>query len=429
MPTYNQFSDSGVVNGQIVYANHVKQFVDGFTAAEGYDIYVSGSFKMVEGTAIFAPGYQPTGGIIISDEYGYDGEPPLILYTSNDLETAHILADRQELRIRNGNREGGYGLIRMQVDQSGSQASDVFDVALFGSASLGTYLYHTGSLVFYTDSGSNGFGHVTPGFVSGSTAYFPGLPNTTTPNIVGFDTSTGALTYYSTASFGGGGGGTSGTSGVGSPGSSGTSGITGTSGTSNNGTSGTSGNGTSGISGTSGTSNNGTSGTSGAQGNPGSSGTSGTSIPGDPGSSGTSGIAGTSGTSGENGTSGTSGENGTSGTSGNGTSGTSGTGTSGTSGENGTSGTSGSSGTSGTSGTSGSSGTSGTSGTTGTSGTAGTSGTSQEHVTFPGTMSAGASGFNGDSMPDDSGLVPYGWLKIDIGGTLYYVPAWVEVAP
>jgi hypothetical protein len=49
----------------------------------------------------------------------------------------------------------------------------------------------------------------TTGSISGSgDVYFDALSNTTTPNIVGYDTATGQLSYYSTGSFGSGGGST-----------------------------------------------------------------------------------------------------------------------------------------------------------------------------------------------------------------------------
>ena len=46
MPAQNQFSGIGILDGQIVEANHVSQSVDAFTALKDYDIIISGSLTV-----------------------------------------------------------------------------------------------------------------------------------------------------------------------------------------------------------------------------------------------------------------------------------------------------------------------------------------------------------------------------------------------
>ena len=57
----------------------------------------------------------------------------------------------------------------------------------------------------------------------------------------------------------------------------------------------------------------------------------------------------------------------------------------------------------------------------GNTGPAGTSGTSGGAMTVGSTSPAQQ--FN--AVPDDSSYSPYGWVRITLGGSNYYVPAWV----
>jgi hypothetical protein len=192
----------------IINAAHVSQSTDAFTGVDDYSIAISGTFQMVDGVATFATGdYLSGGGIVFSGQSGSVSSPPLALYVSDDLQTANILADKQKLFIRNGNQSDGRGNVVIQVDQPGTSSTDIFEIAVFGSESLGTQLYHTGSLVFYTDSGSSGLGIVSTGYISGSKAYLPGTDNLEQNYVVGFDSTTGELTYFSTSSISGGGSG------------------------------------------------------------------------------------------------------------------------------------------------------------------------------------------------------------------------------
>jgi len=109
------------------------------------------------------------------------------------------------LRLRAGGADVGDSYVMIQADQAGFAEEDIFTVAKFGGPNKGTELYHSGSLVFFTDLLNGDKSVYISGSLSGSKdVFFPALPNTTTPNIVGFDSASGQLTYYGTGSFGGG---------------------------------------------------------------------------------------------------------------------------------------------------------------------------------------------------------------------------------
>jgi len=154
--------------------------------------------------------FDNNNGIAIGGSAGTNAVSGLGLVLSETPSNGNhvILSDGSgsNLRLRAAGGDSGDCYVIILSDQAGNTESDVFTVAQFGGPLRNTELYHTGSLVFYTNM-INGTGSVyISGSISGSgNMYLPNLPNTTTPNIVGFDTTTGQLTYYSTASFGGGG--------------------------------------------------------------------------------------------------------------------------------------------------------------------------------------------------------------------------------
>lgn len=133
-----------------------------------------------------------------------------IYETSNDpqgySENHIILSDSSgsDLIIRNGGKEAGQGYIFLRVDEPGLFGEAV-NVAKLGGPEKSVLLYHSGSNVFRTEFIDDEASIIVSGSISGSkNVFFPGLPNTTTANIIGFDTATGQLSYYDTGSFGGG---------------------------------------------------------------------------------------------------------------------------------------------------------------------------------------------------------------------------------
>ena len=64
---------------KVIRSGHVSQSVDAFTAAEAYDITISGSLTVNAGIGTFAPGnYLENGGIMISQNPGaLTNSPPL----------------------------------------------------------------------------------------------------------------------------------------------------------------------------------------------------------------------------------------------------------------------------------------------------------------------------------------------------------------
>ena len=57
-------------------------------------------------------------------------------------------------------------------------------------------------------------------------------------------------------------------------------------------------------------------------------------------------------------------------------------------------------------------------GNTGPSGTSGTSGGAM-------TVSGASPSQQFQAVPDDTGLGPYGWVRVTLGGTNYFLPAWI----
>ena len=267
----NTLSNAGIVDGQIIYAVQVNQIVDALTAADDYDVLISGSLELTgslawsgstdangapiqfvvrdtasgelyttgssafdfklsgsfpaerlvitENTSSSNPGglatsnnlrtYNNDNGIAIGGAEGSNGVVGLGLIISEDPSNGNhvILSDGSgsNLNIRAGGSDAGNSYVVVLADQAGSSLSDVFTIAKFGGPLRSTELYHTGSLVFNTAEIGANKGVIITGTISASAdAYLPGLSNTTVPHIVGFDTSSGQLTYYSTASFGGG---------------------------------------------------------------------------------------------------------------------------------------------------------------------------------------------------------------------------------
>ena len=145
--------------------------------------------------------------------YTHSSNAGLNIYeTSNDpqgySEDHIILSDSSgsDLIIRNGGKEAGDGYIFLKVDEPGLSGT-AFNVAKLGGPDKSVYLYHSGSNVFRTEYIGGEASVIISGSISGSNdVFFSGLPNTSKPHIVGYDTATGQLTYDSTGSFGSGGG-------------------------------------------------------------------------------------------------------------------------------------------------------------------------------------------------------------------------------
>ena len=194
----------------------------------GTNLTISGSFAaervIISGnTSSAAPGGLATtenirvwvdnNGFAIGGSQGSNGVQGLGLVISETPSNGNhvILSDGSgsDLRLRAAGGDAGDTYVHILADQAGYSESDIFTIAKFGGPLRGTELYHTGSLVLHTTEIGANKAVVITGTVSASAeVYFSGLANTATPNIVGYDSTTGKLTYYSTASFGGGGGST-----------------------------------------------------------------------------------------------------------------------------------------------------------------------------------------------------------------------------
>ena len=194
------------------------------TGSSAFDIKISGSFPaerlvITENTSSANAGGLTTNnnlrtwadntGIVIGGSKGSNGvvgEGLIISETpSNGNHTIVSDGSGSNLNIRAAGGNDGDTYVVILADQAGSNESDIFEIAKFGGPLRSTELYHTGSLVFNTAEIGANKGVIITGTISASAdAYLPGLSNTTVPHIVGFDTSSGQLTYYSTASFGGG---------------------------------------------------------------------------------------------------------------------------------------------------------------------------------------------------------------------------------
>ena len=193
------------------------------TGSSAFDFKLSGSFPaerlVITGlTSSANPGglvtnnnlrtYNNNNGIAIGGSEGNNGVNGLgFIISENPSNGNHaILSDGSgsNLNIRAAGGDAGNSYVVILADQPGIDITDVFTIAKFGGPLRSTELYHTGSLVFYTNK-INGTGSVyITGSLSGSgDVYFPRIPNTVTPHIVGFDTASGKFTYYNTSSFGG----------------------------------------------------------------------------------------------------------------------------------------------------------------------------------------------------------------------------------
>ena len=195
------------------------------TGSSAFDFKLSGSFPaerlvITENTSSANAGglatsnnlrtYNDNNGIVIGGSEGSNGVVGLGLIISEDSGNGNhtIVSDGSgsNLNIRAAGGDEGDRYVVILSDQAGSSVSDVFEIAKFGGPLRGAELYHTGSLVLNTtEIGANKAVVVTGTISASAEAYLSGLANTTTPHIVGFDTSSGKLSYYSTASFGGGG--------------------------------------------------------------------------------------------------------------------------------------------------------------------------------------------------------------------------------
>jgi len=153
--------------------------------------------------------YDGNTSILIGGSQGSFGVNGLGMLIKEDQGSGDhvVLSDGSgsHLRLRAGGGDVGDSYVMIQADQAGFAEEDIFVVAKFGGPNKGTELYHSGSLVFFTDKLSGDKSVYISGSLSGSKdVFFPALPNTTTANIVGFDIATGQLSYYDTGSFGGG---------------------------------------------------------------------------------------------------------------------------------------------------------------------------------------------------------------------------------
>jgi hypothetical protein len=195
------------------------------TGSSAFDFKLSGSFPaerlvITENTSSANAGglatsnnlrtFNDNNGIVIGGSEGSNGVVGLGLIISEDSGNGNhtIVSDGSgsNLNIRAAGGDEGDRYVVILSDQAGSSVSDVFEIAKFGGPLRGAELYHTGSLVLNTtEIGANKAVVVTGTISASAEAYLSGLANTTTPHIVGFDTSSGKLSYYSTASFGGGG--------------------------------------------------------------------------------------------------------------------------------------------------------------------------------------------------------------------------------
>ena len=147
------------------------------------------------------------GGFAIGGSQGLNGVQGagLVISETPDNGNHVILSDGSgsNLNLRAAGGDVGDSYVVILADQAGTTDADIYEIAKFGGTLRGTELYHTGSLVFHTTEIGANKAVVVTGTVSASAEiYFPGLAETTTPHIVGFDTASGQLTYYSTASFG-----------------------------------------------------------------------------------------------------------------------------------------------------------------------------------------------------------------------------------
>ena len=196
----SSFDVSAAADGEILFrtsatsadGKHVKQYYDNGSYGKGLTIGYTHSKNA--GLNIYETSNDPQGysedHIILSDSSGSD------------------------LIIRNGGKEAGDGYIFLKVDELGASGT-AFNVAKLGGPDKSVYLYHSGSNVFRTEYIGSEASVIISGSISGSNdVFFSGLPNTSKPHIVGYDTATGQLTYYSTGSFGSGGGSTDYVSGV-----------------------------------------------------------------------------------------------------------------------------------------------------------------------------------------------------------------------
>jgi hypothetical protein len=195
------------------------------TGSSAFDFKLSGSFPaerlvITENTSSANAGglatsnnlrtFNDNNGIVIGGSEGSNGVVGLGLIISEDSGNGNhtIVSDGSgsNLNIRAAGGDEGDRYVVILSDQAGSSVSDVFEIAKFGGPLRGAELYHTGSLVLNTtEIGANKAVVITGTISASAEAYLSGLANTTTPHIVGFDTSSGKLSYYSTASFGGGG--------------------------------------------------------------------------------------------------------------------------------------------------------------------------------------------------------------------------------
>ena len=106
-----------------------------------------------------------------------------------------------------GNASGRIGGIFISRDNLATP-----DIYVSASGQVGLHLNYTGVSPTFTKDVQIGDAAVTASTEVYGDFYLPAIPNTVTTNIIGFDTTTGKLSYYNTGSFGGGGGTPAGTS-------------------------------------------------------------------------------------------------------------------------------------------------------------------------------------------------------------------------
>lgn len=172
--------ESEIQQNHTIQSWHVSQSVDAFTGVDDYDITISGSLTTT-GSAVIQDGTlsvitADSANIILKRDDSPTGNARILTYGADDVQEAGIHFFNGETRF----------LINATTE-----------VARVDSPS--------GYFGLNTDNPQQRLHVVGNQYIQGaitgsSDVFFTGLNNTVTPNIIGYDSTTGQLTYYNTSS-------------------------------------------------------------------------------------------------------------------------------------------------------------------------------------------------------------------------------------